>query len=327
MDTPKKRRWKPMFKYAIAALAAVLVAAVAIRARAPQSPPPDGGTVTYRDSNAPKVIQSKEITALSTYFYCLDRYTPNSASHYAFEIVPEGDLWRLTLSGTDGASAVIDREALSRVQAIIDEYKLAEHNGIYRVTAGLPVQFSPCSLNADYASGENLNFTLNGSIDRPWCIDLRNCFFDLFAEAGLARFQPPKEAITIDACSIAFSVGDIAYSYDSMEDEDGKTRYCRTEYDMAGQEESAEAVIDFHPDIYRGLQQVIEDCHLESLTKLIGTDFDFHMPHTTEGYLEITIDYENGRKLWLQAAGDRIPEEWYPMREALKEYLDALFVS
>lgn len=190
MDTLKKRRQKRMLRYAFAALAAVLAAGAAIRSRT-SDPPPDGGTVTHRDANAPKVIESKEITALSTRFYCLDRYETHSGSHYAFEIAPEGDLWRLTLSGAHGADAVIDREALNRVQEIIDEYKLAERNGIYRVTAGLPVQCSPCSLNVDYASGENLNFTLNGSIDNPWCIALRDCFFDLFAEAGLTRFQPP----------------------------------------------------------------------------------------------------------------------------------------
>ena len=42
-------------------------------------------------------------------------------------------------------------------------------------------------------------------------------------------------------------------------------------------------------------------------------------------FVDVFIDYEDGRQLYLQASGEEIPDEWFPVRDRLKTYLDSLF--
>ena len=144
----------------------------------PAEEAPLGGGVTDRtDHSAPKVIESKEITALSASFWIQDE---------------EGRGARWTLSAKKDSSggvsvsvgravqeqAQADAAFLDAVQKMIDRFELTKLNGIDRVTAGLPPAYSPTRLSVDYASGEFLYFQMNGRPEAEWARALLELFLE-----------------------------------------------------------------------------------------------------------------------------------------------------
>ena len=145
-----------------------------------------GGVTDKTDFNAPKTIESKEITT----FYCSCMLPTNWEDHsyydrYTFEIKPDasGNL-ALTFIQND-SSIPATEELLASVQEVIDNHNLAQYNGVDRVTAGLPPEFQSCTFEVTYASGEELAFTMNGDPFYEWGEELYNIFDSWFKEAGL----------------------------------------------------------------------------------------------------------------------------------------------
>lgn len=140
-------------------------------------PEEDGGINDNTDHSAPKSIASREITAFYTHFCCEDPDDPSHNGVHRFEIIKnDSGTLMLTASGVIKGSTEVNLSLLEKVQDIIERYDLVKQNGISCITKGLPVQYSPCSLSAEYASGEQLNFTIDGCPDEQWCIDLKNLF-------------------------------------------------------------------------------------------------------------------------------------------------------
>lgn len=153
--------------------------------RCAEEAPIDGGNTTRVDPEAPKTIVSKEITALSTSFFCLDADDPAQGAHYAFRLTPDGDgKWTLSVSAPTEGSVTVDESVLREVQTLIDDYALAGSNGLYSVTAGLPVEYTPCFLSVDYASEEHLEFTVDGDPEAGWCAALRTYFLNILSAEG-----------------------------------------------------------------------------------------------------------------------------------------------
>lgn len=149
--------------------------------------PEDGTATVKKDINAPKSIVSHEINTLTTRFFCLDRDDPAQGTHYAFRISPkDSGQWLLSSETAAEKSLSIDATALRTIQNLIDTYALAANNGLYSVTAGLPVEFSPCSLAVEYASGERLEFTMDGDPEAAWCTAFRDHFLKLLSEGGIS---------------------------------------------------------------------------------------------------------------------------------------------
>ena len=92
-----------------------------------------------------------------------------------------------------GASLPADAALLTALQNVIDEYDLAQFNGVYRVTAGLPPEFQERTLRVEYASGETLSFTENNEPEALWAERFYEVFADWFAANGDESLRPAKE--------------------------------------------------------------------------------------------------------------------------------------
>ncbi len=149
-----------------------------------ENPPVSGGVIDKTDYNAPKVIQSKDIKDFSVTFYPQDSWLSEGAHRaYTFEIKEIGG----KLTATEAESKIsfpADEKLLAALQTVIDEHSLADKNGIYRVTAGLPPEFQECSLEVNYESGESLKFTENNDPRAEWSRAVFTVFADWFAEKG-----------------------------------------------------------------------------------------------------------------------------------------------
>lgn len=160
----------------------------------PEDPPICGDRTHRIDEAAPTTIVSKEITAFSASFYYTDQYEDGifREGKYSFVIEEsENREWILTMSGPFQASTVVEKEVLADVQEILDKYQLAESNGLYSVTAGLPPEFTPCALSVEYASGEQLAFTMDGDPGVLWYTAFLDYFLQVFIDAGHTEYLPP----------------------------------------------------------------------------------------------------------------------------------------
>jgi len=303
--------------------AAVIAGGLLLRSK-PGKPSPDGGTVTNRtDPDAPKTIISREITAFSTSFFARDPYrTDRGGDRCRFTLQRSGEgQWELAVAGSYEAVIPVDEAAVLRVQELIEAHELAALNGVYRVTAGLPPEYGPCSLAVDYASGEHLEFTKNGDPTAPWCADLSAYFFGLFAGAGLTEFLPPAEAVTIRDFQLECTAEGGVWYWGVMT-EDGQETFYRSFYDREQKEETLFEQIPYSEELFAGLHQVIEDCGLQRLAEQVG--WPSEADYQAEEFFECYLVYENSRRMGLRAFRD-VPPEWAPAEEQLRAYLDGLF--
>ena len=137
-----------------------------------------GGVVDRSDHSAPKAIASKEITSFSTSFWRYDEDSPNhEARRWCISVAKDdaGELW----AEINGNKAKIrgGNALLTEVQEVIDRFGLTKRNGVDRITSGLPPQYGPTWLKAEYASGERLYFQTNGDPDSPWTAAILGIFF------------------------------------------------------------------------------------------------------------------------------------------------------
>lgn len=145
-----------------------------------------GGHTEREDPNAPKTIASTEISALSARFFCLDVDDPSQGSHYAFQILPDdNEEWVLSCSVPVEGSAPVDESVMHDIQSLINTYDLVRFNGLYSVTSGLPPEFSPAFLSVDYASGEHLEFTVDGDPDFLWCAAFKELLLNILSTEGV----------------------------------------------------------------------------------------------------------------------------------------------
>ena len=154
---------KALWCIMLAALAGLLLSACWPAEEAPLC----GGVTDRTDHSAPKVIESKQISAIAALFWIQDEEG-------------RGTRWKLSArrEGSGGVSVsvggAVQEEAqagaafLYAVQEVVDRFELAKLNGIDRVTAGLPPAYSPTWLSVDYASGERLYFQMNGKPEAEW---------------------------------------------------------------------------------------------------------------------------------------------------------------
>lgn len=308
-----------------AVIAAVGICSLTHRQPNSAQPEKDGDVKNNTDPCAPKSIASREITALNANFYCNDPLDASRSGGYWFEIgkTDSGEL-ALNVSGMMKAGVKMEEPLLDEVQSIIERHELVKLNGVDSVTQGLPSEYGPCSLSVDYASGERLYFQIDGDPDARWCRDLKELFFQVFAGAGYAEFLPPVEALSITNCTIAFGIDGLSYDYGFILDTNGVMRFYRSVYDMTKDEILAEDLIELDDTLLEGLQKIVEECGLGTLA-VDGAKYNPTIEHRPGGFVDIFIDYENGRQLYLQAAGEEIPDEWFSVRERLKTYLDSLF--
>lgn len=142
--------------------------------------PIDGGVTDRTDHHAPKTIVSKNITEFYFHFFLFDEeISSGEGAVHIFTIEREGSVL-MAVDAKTGIRFPADKKLLKKLQAIIDKYDLAKKNGIYQVTAGLPVEYQPCDFTAGYASGEILHFTMDNDPDAQWAKDIYQLFVNWF---------------------------------------------------------------------------------------------------------------------------------------------------
>ena len=154
----------------------------------------DGGVTRRHSYDAPKVIHSAEIVALDTNFFLLDWEEGGyslGGRRWTFEVRREGESFLLTarLRGKESRAVAVDEAFLREVHAVILKHGLVRLNGYDAVTSGLPVQYSSCSLSADYASGERLYFRKDGDPRSAWANDLKALFLRALDSAEATTVQ------------------------------------------------------------------------------------------------------------------------------------------
>ena len=158
----------------------------------------DGGVTRRHNYDAPKVIHSAEIVALDTNFFLLDWEEGGyslGGRRWTFEVRREGESFLLTarLRGKEARAVAVDEAFLGEVHAVILKHGLPRKNGFDEVTSGLPVEYSSCSLSADYASGERLYFRMDGDPRSAWANDLKALFLRALDSAEATTVQEAEE--------------------------------------------------------------------------------------------------------------------------------------
>lgn len=165
-----------------------------------------GGSYNYTDKNAPKTIESKEITFFEVAFttYDLnenhDRHIPYDPCQ--FNLVREGDGVQVSGNGGWGTGYFAlydfkfraDSSVLAELQAIIDKHELAKVNGINEGAIGIPGGLGS-KLVVKYETGESISASDNRSavINSAAALDI----YDFFV--NLARAENPKFIYSDDA--------------------------------------------------------------------------------------------------------------------------------
>ena len=155
--------------------------------------PIDGGTTYWEDPDAPKAIESREITGFYAAFYLSERWNAEEIHDFEFRVTRGEDGVLTASEAISGVCLPADEALLSALQRVIDAYGLASRNGVYDVTAGLPPEYQERTLRVDYASGECLRFTVNNDPYAEWAEEVYTVFADWFARQGDDSLLPPKE--------------------------------------------------------------------------------------------------------------------------------------
>ena len=163
---------KAMWSILLAALAGLILTACWPEEEVPLC----GGVVDRSDHSAPKAIASKDISSFSTSFWRYDEDSPSQGARRWCISAGRDDAGELWAEINGDKADLQDRKALADVQEVIDRFGLVKRNGVDRVTSGLPPQYGPARLKAEYASGERLYFQTNGDPDSPWTAAILEIF-------------------------------------------------------------------------------------------------------------------------------------------------------
>ena len=156
----------------------------------PDIRPESGGKVDH-SFDAPKEIGSENIVAFCTHFYRnhvnID-YT--SGQHYTFE-VKKADDGTLILAETEALNieCTVPETIFKDIYDVIRGNNLFRLNGEDCYTAGLPPEYQPESLTAEFDSGEKLYFQTNGDPFASWTAELAEIFSKAFETAGDTTFR------------------------------------------------------------------------------------------------------------------------------------------
>ena len=156
-------------------LAAFVLTGCMLRKKPGNTDAVDGGVRHYTDENAPKTIESREITAFSCRFETDPMHEAGldeTVLEYTFTAVRNGDTVSVHTEAvtSDRTTEKTDYEAplsfLAELDRIVKEYDLAQHNGTFYRVSGLPPLLG-ADLDIAYASGETLRAGNNQSCFLP----------------------------------------------------------------------------------------------------------------------------------------------------------------
>ena len=304
--------------------------------------PECGGTTDKTDHNAPKKIESKDLTDYYAHFYLSGEWSPGRNDRFYTVEVRKDEQGVLTATvWTDSVkdacvSLPADEKLLTKLQSIIDERKLAAKNGVYRVTAGLPPEFQACHFNANYASGEKIEFTENNNPDAEWTRETYLTFAEWFAEKGNESLLPPKLSYgPIKDCSFTLT-GEgrkVHISPVHVQEKnaiDGEQRLLgKTSYDAASKIWERDEYILFPEDYLEQIHAILSKYDLRTFDwhsvlykkrKMTDEEKDFFRP-----VLQIHVNFADGKGLRIDTNDPGDIETLRPLVQELLAYHDSLF--
>lgn len=311
----------------------------------------DGGLTERSDPSAPKTIKSRDITGFQAVFYLSTRWTAKGGHQFRFQVKKDA---AGVLTASEEISAVsrpADAKLLAALQGVIEKWKLAQENGVYRVTSGLPPEFQPCSLQVDYASGEVLRFTQDNSPEAQWAEEFYDIFAAWFAEKGEMALYPPKETSPLSRLDLWFWDGDRIAMYGGIKVPEemaiaGETSLLHKDIiDQRTEKTIERAFMLFPQDYYARVTAII------AATDLVR-NYDFsrydhragnygnhkagyygmgskttadNEPDSDSLYMELYLEYASGNRLTIKTKKTSEIEAMRPIIKQLVDYHESLF--
>ena len=296
----------------------------------------DGGTTDNTDYNAPKVIKSKEITGFSSSFYISGEWSEGNPDITYYFIIRKDENGKLIASETrTKVSCEADNELLTDLQKIVDEYKLAEFNGIDKVTAGLPYEYESHTTSIQYASGESINFTMNNDPEAKWTRAVYLVFAEWFSSKGISTLMPPKEDTAITRIDIYIRMDGMHTEYCGINvgDEDAidgeKYLLMKSVYDTGKNEEVMCKFVKFPADYYDRIREIIDAFDLRPFDPYSALYGEGRENENDDDYNKskicIYIVTANDRHKHIGVSSDSDLAMLMPFIGELKEYHETLF--
>lgn len=284
-----------------------------------------GGTVD-RSYDAPKVIESKELTSIETEFFYGENYI-NAGGCDCLRIKLErnekNELF-LSESYRYGVSTKVGDEVLVGARELIDKLKLAELNGTDKYTSGLPQPYSPVFFKAEYASGEKIYFCMDGNPQENWCNELAEYFLNVFAEYGETSVLPPRESVEIIRFEIGYFDGTVSREYISALSKDDEEKILKIHYDNKTEKSLAEEYIDVPENYYSELEVLLKEL---KANKLINMDDSFSYHRKTLGVKSfyIFIEHADNSQDFGYYEGEGITTEMIEKIQKIMSHIDKYF--
>ena len=306
-------------------------------------PPAPGGLIERSDHSAPSVIKSRDITSFQAVFYLNTRVTAKGHHNFRFQVKKDA---AGVLTASEEISAIsrpADAKLLAALQGVIEQRKLAQENGVYRVTSGLPPEYQPCSLQVNYASGEVLRFTSDNNPFAQWSQEFYDIFAAWFAEKGEDALYPEKETSLLTRLVMEFTEGGRLARYSGVKVPGemavaGETHLLnKYVFDTRAQKAIEDAFLLFPQDYYERVTAII------AATDLVRNydfgDFDHRAgyygmgnkatagdePDSDRLSLELSLEYASGRRLTIETKKPSEIEGMRPIIRQLLDYHESLF--
>ena len=323
----RNRKGKHIMRIMAALLSALTIFGFGGCRGKPPLAPVTGGVTDKTDRKAPKVIESKDISDYYAAFLLSGEWSQgNKNVFYTFAVKPDDSGVLTATESVTGTSAPADKELLDALQAIIDECKLAEWNGEYRITAGLPPEYQPSTLTVNYASGEKLTFTLNNEPSWEWSRATYLAFANWFAARGIDALTPPEAVVgTVDNVALTLrdpendSIRD--YGIWSEPDAEGRRMFCR----FIGREKT-EAPITDEQAFFAGVNEILTHYDLrryDTHSSLYGYEQTEEDWETMSADLELTFWFENDSQMNVYTSVPKEIDALRPLVGELIDYFDA----
>lgn len=314
--------------------------------------PVDGGTTIRTDEDAPKVIESKDITGLDVNLYLASRWSGDEEHFFQFRIAEQNGT--LTASESfSGVSLPADEALLTALQDVIDRYELAKRNGVYEVTAGLPPEFQERTLSVAYASGETLRFTQNNEPFEDWAVAFYDVFADWFAARGDESLYPDKETSLVSRIDVRLKENGQWFEFGGINvlpenTIEGETYLLQREvYDEASQTVLEQGYRLFPDEYYEKITEILAAHDVVKTYEFSYYDpeagdygnhdegyYGFGSKTTADGeedsddlYLDLYVEYESGRRMTIETRKASEIEGLRPLLADLTAYIDRLFAA
>ena len=313
--------------------------------------PVDGGTVTHVDSDAPKTVESKELTAFSAELFLSNRWYGDEQHEFHFLISPDQSGALTASEANSGVSLPADEELLTGLAEIVAEYDLASMNGLYDVTAGLPPEAWAHPFHAAYASGEEISFTVNNQPFSAWGEAVYDLYASWFEKHGITDLYPDPEESLLTRFTLDFTEKGrrVRYSGVNVPAEqaiDGETYLLSKSVETSGLfGRDSDKYILFPDDYFEKLTALIASTDLDrkyvfSTYDRVENNYGNHdagyfgwgdkttadnEPDSDFMKLSIHLTYESGHRVNIDTKKESEIEAMRPVIEALTAYLDPLF--